>query len=273
MLTVVGFPAVAAAGAWYYEWSCTGRCAPHQLAISGREGPFASRADCEYARDHDGRADEFVSEGNLGGLEFCEEVPTPGGGGGVVVTGGGAPAPKVRMTALELGAAVGPGWSVTGADGMRSSGGATLGVELDAHSGRDGGGGAIQLGLYRTSLESPLMSADPHGFIVMPFSVGLVLSPRVAGGDTWSVRADLGGSVGGLFQLSCADCAGAVFDETVSFGYTLKAGADVYLSRDGGFSLDVLFPRWSVGAATPGDLLLESPTWMIRLALLTRPAR
>lgn len=271
-IVLLAGPTLAAAQYWYYEWSCTGRCAPGELVRKGREGPFPTEEACNWARDNDGRATEFVSEGNLGGLSSCFEIKPSGSGGGGVVVGEGAPPPnKVRMVALELGVLVGPAWAATGEDGMTRRGTGTIGLELDSHSGRDLGGGAIQLGLHATSLDAPLLGGERRTLMTVPFSVGIVLSPRLAGGRDWTVRGDLGASLGGLWLASCSGCAGAVFSETLIFGYTLKAGADIYTSRNGGFSVDVILPRWRAGAAGPGNLLLESPTWMLRLSMLVKP--
>jgi hypothetical protein len=262
---------VAEAGPWYYEWSCTGRCAPGRLTIEGREGPFASREECEWARDHDTRADEFVAEGNLGGLAFCEEIATTPAAGGVHVAPAPASQNKVRITALELGVAVGAGWAATGEDGMARSGDGTLGLELDSHTGRDVGGGSLQLGLYATRVEAPMLGSEPRTVFTLPFSVGLALTPKVYGKGARSVRLDLGASLGGMLLFGCSDCPGAVFDETLAFGYSFKAGVDVFTSKSSGVGIDVIVPRWRMGAAAPGNLLLESPTWMLRLSLIARP--
>ena len=96
VLAILLYPVAAAAGPWYYKWSCTGRCSGDRLAIEGREGPFASRDDCEWARDRDTRADEFVAEGNLGGLDFCYEDTTVSGGGGVAAPRRTRSAPAAR---------------------------------------------------------------------------------------------------------------------------------------------------------------------------------
>lgn len=265
---------VAQAGVWYYEWSCTGRCAPGQLAVSGREGPFLSRADCEYARDHDQRANEFVAEGNLGGLEFCEEDTSQPTGVYLGPAPGPAAAPtKARISALELGVALGASWRATGADGMTTTGPGTVGLEFDSHVGRDVGGGSMQLGLYGTWLENPLLGTDARSAMIIPMSIGLALTPRVYHRGDRSARLDLGASVGGFFLLGCSGCVGAVFDETLAFGYTLKAGLDYFVSKDTGFGVDVIFPSWQIGSAAPGNLLLESPTWMVRLSMIGRPAQ
>ena len=240
----------AQAGVWYYEWSCAGRCAPDRLTISGREGPFTTRADCEYARDHDLRADEFVAEGNLGGLEFCEEDHSPTTAAYVAPGGAGAAPTKTRISALELGVALGTSWR------------ATVGLEIDSHVGRDVGGGSMQLGLYGTWLENPLLGADARAAMIIPMSIGLALTPQVYRHGASSARLDLGASLGGFFLLGCSGCAGPVFDETLAFGYTLKAGLDYFVSKDTGFGVDVIVPRWQIGAAGAGNLLLESPAWM-----------
>jgi hypothetical protein len=46
---------------------------------------------------------------------------------------------------------------------------------------------------------------------------------------------------------------------------------DLYLSRDAGVSLDVILPRYRIGAAVPGNLELSSPKWMVRLSLIEKP--
>ncbi len=260
------------AGPWYYEWSCAGACAPGRLTIEGREGPFLSRADCDYARDHDLRADEFVGPGNLGGLNFCYEDTSVTTTPGTTVTVSPGPATRPpRRSEIEIGFALGPAWSAT-SETATTRGSMTVGIEADSHYGRDAGGATVQLGFFATRLEAPLLGAEPRSLFIVPLSIGLALTPKVAGGATWSVRPDLGASVGGFFQLGCSGCPGAVFDETLIFGYTLKAGVDVYLSRDSGVSLDLIMPRWQLGTATPGNLLLESPTWMLRLSAINRPA-
>ncbi|MCA9678012.1 MAG: hypothetical protein H6709_20680 [Kofleriaceae bacterium] len=275
VLAILLYPVAAAAGPWYYKWSCTGRCSGDRLAIEGREGPFASRDDCEWARDRDTRADEFVAEGNLGGLDFCYEDTTVSGGGGVAVAvgaaGPAAPPSKIRISEIEMGVSVGPSWAATGEGDMTTRGAATIGLDVDTHTGRDAFGGSLQVGLHGTWLEAPLLGADAHTLFLVPVSVGLALTPQVFGGAAHGVRADLGAAATGLFHFGCADCAGAAFDETLVFGYTLKAGVDVYLSADAGVSVDVVFPRWQMGAAAPGNLLLESPAWMVRVSLLNRP--
>lgn len=258
------------AGPWYYEWSCTGECAPGRLAIDGREGPFASRADCEYARDHDPRADEFVAPGNLGGLEFCEEdtsQPT----GSVTFVAATPPANKVRITAVEIGVALGGGWAATSEGGMVTRGPATIGFEIDSHTGRDVGGGAIQLGVYGAWVEAPMLGESARAVLLVPLSVGLALTPQVWSRGPRSARLDLGASLGGLLLLGCGDCGAPVFDETISFGYTLKAGVDVFLSKTSGVGVDVVFPRWQLGSASAGNLQLDSPTAMLRLSLINRP--
>lgn len=263
----------AHAGTWYYEWSCTGECAPGQLVIEGREGPFASREACEWARDHDSRADYFVAPGNLGGLASCEEDTSASAGAPTAgyVAAPAAPANRVRYSSIELGVALGTGWVTTGEDQIARAGAGTLGIEIDAHTGRDVGGGALQLGFYGTRLEAPMLGDDARTVLVMPLSVGLALTPKVYTHGARSVRLDLGASAGGMLLAGCGDCAGPVFDETITFGYTLKAGVDVFTSATSGIGLDVVFPRWALGAAAPGDLRLESPSWLLRLSMIARP--
>ncbi|HTJ44725.1 MAG TPA: hypothetical protein VL463_21615 [Kofleriaceae bacterium] len=268
---VVASSGTALAGSWYYDWSCAGRCAPGRLTIEGREGPFESREMCDWSRDRDTRADEFVAEGNLGGLTSCYESQ-PSAGATFVATGETAPAPKVRLSAIQVGLALGPGWQATGDGGAVTSGAGTVGIDLAMRTGRDFGGGVVQLGLHGTQLEAPMLGTDAKTSFVIPAFIGLVVSPRIAGGEARHVRAVLAASIGGFLELGCSGCAGPVFDDTLGFGYTLEAGLDVYTSRDSGFNVAAIFPRWEIGAAGPGNLLLEPPSWMVRLSLIGRPA-
>ena len=269
VMTTVG---TASAGEWYYTWSCAGRCSPGRLTIEGREGPFATREECEWTRDRDTRADEFVAEGNLGGLSSCEEVVREPGTGAVVLgPSSSSPPAKVRIASMEVGLALGPGWTTTAEGGDARSGAATLGLELESHTGRDVGGGALQLGLYGTRLEAAMLGAEPRTVLAVPLSVGIVLTPTVYHRGGTRVGLDLGASLGGLLLAGCGDCAGPVFDETITFGYTLRAGLDVFTSGRTGLGVDVVFPRWQLGSATAGNLELESPRWMIRVSMVGRP--
>lgn len=269
-LVLMASVGIAHAGSWYYEWSCTGRCSPGRLVIEGREGPFATEEECEWVRSRDPRNDEFVAEGNLGSTSFCEEVQAAAGTP-VYVAPSPAPPNKVRIVAVEVGVAVGTGWAATGEDGMTRNGAGTLGIEIDSHTGRDVGGGAVQLGLYGTRIEATMLGEEPRTVMSLPLSVGLALTPKVYGRGGKSVRLDLGASAGGMLLFGCDDCPGAVFDETIVFGYSLKAGIDVFTSPQTGIGVDVLFPRWQAGTASAGNLELESPTWMLRLSMIGRP--
>lgn len=262
-------PATALAGPWYYRWVCTGLCAsgPYQ-GFDGREGPFASYEDCDYARTRDGR-DRGPRPYTL---MFCEEVRSSSGAPPVVVApAASASESKVHLAAREFGIIAGPGWSARSDTGT-TTGAWTFGLEVDGHAGRDFGGASLQIGIQGTKLEAPLLGSEPQSWYAIPVAVGLVLSPQVyESGDT-RARLDLGASFGGFYELGCSTCPGQVFQDSIGYGYTLKAGVDLYLDRNAGVSLDVIIPRYSIGSADPGNLELTSPKWMVRASLIDKPA-
>jgi hypothetical protein len=261
-------PSDAVAGRWYYKWFCSGQCAsgPYQ-GFDGREGPWATYEECDYVRTRD-RRDRGPRPYTI---MFCEDAEGPSSPRpGPVYVPAAEATQKVRMSVIETGVAVGQGWSATSDTGT-TAGPFTLGLELDGHAGRDFGGGSMQLGLYATKLEAPLLGSEPRTWFVIPLAVGLVLTPQVYDSGESSVRLDLGASAGGFYGFGCSACAGAVFQEGIGFGYTLKAGLDFYFDGSSGVSLDVILPRYSIGAAVPGNLELSSPKWMVRLSLLEKP--
>lgn len=261
-----------APGPWYYNWECAGVC--ERSVDRGREGPFATYEECDQARGTDLRRHDhtlYLCERptSMGPIGWGGTLP-PGDVGAAQVTGTSRPA---RIASIEVGVAAGAGWAATGGDGVASPGPATLGLEIETHTGRDAVGGTLMMGIQTTWLESPMLGPDPRTLLVLPLFVGIAITPKVYSRGSWSIRPDVGASLGGFITLGCGDCPGAVFDETTAFGYTLKAGVDIYTSPSSGFSLEALFPRWSLGSASPGDLLLESPEFLVRLSLIARPAR
>ena len=267
-LLLLAVPTAAEAGPWYYRWICTGLCAPGPYqGTDGREGPFATYEDCDYARTRD-RRDTGPRPYTL---MFCEDAnpgarPSPG----VPSPAPQAASQPVRTSQMEMGLLVGPAWSARSDTGT-TTGAFTFGFELDQHTGRDVGGGTVELGLQATRLEAPLLGAKARTWFVMPFAVGLALTPQVWESGGTSVRLDLSAVAAGLFQFGCSGCAGSAFQETLAFGYAFKAGVDLYLDREGGVSLDVVLPRYTMGNAAPNDVELASPKWMLRLSLLTKP--
>jgi hypothetical protein len=269
-LALLFAPNAALAGRWYYKWICTGQCAsgPYQ-GFDGREGPWATYEECDYVRSRD-RRDRGPRPYTI---MFCEDEDGPGSSRGrpAYVPAAAATQQKVHLSVIETGLAAGQGWSAKSDTGT-TTGAFTVGIELDGHAGRDFGGGSMQLGFYGTKLEAPLLGSEPRSWFLIPLAIGLVITPQVYESGETSVRLDLGASAGGFYGFGCSDCAGPVFQEGIGFGYTLKAGLDLYLSRTGGVSLDVILPRYTLGAAVPGNLELSSPKWMVRLSLLEKPS-
>src|SRR5262245_36750264 len=68
-----GSETVTYTGGWSYTWSCTGECAPGNLAISGRSGVFATEDECNAARDVDPMKETVLASGNFGNVDFCRQ--------------------------------------------------------------------------------------------------------------------------------------------------------------------------------------------------------
>jgi hypothetical protein len=62
-----------AGGGWWYTRSCSGACAPHDLAVSDKAGPFANEEQCNAARSHDPHQQTILEPGNFGTLGNCYE--------------------------------------------------------------------------------------------------------------------------------------------------------------------------------------------------------
>jgi hypothetical protein len=253
LVAVVAVPRLAHA-AWWYTWSCSGQCAPGQLAITGVEGPFASQAECDSVRSRDGRADWFMASGNLGGLTFCEErdgAPTPGG------SSGGAPGPLPTQR-VGVGLVFGPGWGVR--DVATDSGkNLTAGLHFNWRiSGNPRFAISTLVGVELTLItpqDESFNGGDAMTPLIMPLAIGLAASP-----GTRKLRFDLA-AVGGMhFGLTCGvpdhSCGG--------FYGELSAGVAFYKpTAANGFGFDVVF----TGSQGSG---LTAPLLLFRFAVVRR---
>lgn len=273
-LLALWIPNVALADGWYIRWDCVGQCEGYGAGNSGVIGPFGNEADCEHERHNN----LVIPEDSLF-HHFCEYVGppppsytpapyspppyTPSGGGG-------GESGEVRMVAMDLAVLGGPGWTATDLGGAHAGAG-SAGFELDTHFGQDWGGAAVQLGMTGTRLRAPLLGSDARTWGIGIAAVGLVLNPRLFGlGEGRSLWLDAGASVGGFATLGCGDCEAPVFDDDFGWGYQFKVGFDVLFQDEAGLTFDVVLPRYATGSAAVGDLLLESPPWMIRVGTVVR---
>jgi hypothetical protein len=272
LIVVIGAPGVARAGAWYYTWQCSGGCAPGQLAISGVEGPFASYEQCDGARSGDSRRDYFLAEGNLGGLNLCEEAdapPSPSASGG-----GGTRAAVVAR--LMVAGVVGGGYRVEDATGIEASTGTTGGFEIDVQfGGHPIFGLEVGLGYQQSSVTAPHFGPDAHTIEFVPLTIGFASTPALFHGDAFEVRLDLGASLGDYFRIGCDDCDADMLQGDAILGI-FRGGIDTYFGRERSFGIGVagVYLTGSQGNlhddVSPSLIEIRPPTYLLRVTFLSR---
>src|SRR5262245_37569541 len=112
--------AVAHADGWYFEWVCSGACAPHHLDSRGVDGPFGSQSDCERARTQ--RRFESNQADMAGTASECYSSDSASGARPANPFAGARPAVLARAYLAALYAGT---WSVSRSDGSTGESGAT----------------------------------------------------------------------------------------------------------------------------------------------------
>lgn len=269
---VVAAPHVAQAGLWYYKWSCSGQCAPNQLAISGVSPGFATRDQCESVRWSDSRRQEFVAPGNLGGLTNCEEYDSPPSPDSSGSSGSTNPVPMQR---LSVGISSGKGWRIRDAT-RETQGEQTYGLDLNFVAGAHPWlgvemGGGIQL----SSVTHPHYGSAPHSLLYAPITLGLTSAPRLFQSRSLDVRLDLGADLGALFHVGCGDCEADGLS-TISLVGVLRAGFESYFGQNRGIGVFVgatlmLGKEGNMSdAVAPSAVEILPPTFLMRLAIAGR---
>lgn len=266
----LGAPGIARAEGWYLYWDCVGQCDGYGAGNMGHFGPYASEDDCDYAMHHS----LVIPDDSLFRYYCYYEAPeggsTSSNSGPVYVPGPSTEPEVVTLTSIEFSVLGGPGW--TARDDVGSTAGqGTVGFDFEARTGPRYFGGSLQLGVQGTRLDAPLFGDKREEWFVAPGGIGLVLSPRLFSVGEGSFWLDGGASLVGFLAFGCDDCAAPVFAKNWGAGYALRAGFDVMFSEDAGLSLELVLPRYHLGNAAPGDLLLTSPGWLVRLAVVGRP--
>ena len=274
VVVTVAAPKLARAGAWYYTWSCSGECAPNQLAIKGYEGPFATEDDCNSVRNGDSRRDTFVAPGNLGGLDFCRESEGPPS-----VDGGSSEAGPPTVTARFLLALVAkPSYRVEDPNGIEPTTGGTGGLDLGLHiGGHPTFGIETSLGLHYTEMTAAHYGAMAKPMMLVPYLIGFTSTPAIIRGST-EVRLDLGLDGGLLFLAGCDQCDADMLP-TIGFIGQLRAGIDTYFGaqKNGGIGLDAIFMFGQLGdphdATSPSAVAILPPTILFRVSFIARNNR
>jgi len=267
-------PRLARAGAWYYTWSCSGGCAPDQLAITGVEGPFGSADECENVRSHDARRDQFLAPGNLGNLDSCQEAdapPTPSS------SASSSSSPRAAVLArFGLSLVVGPPYRVEDLDGEQRSTGSTIGTELTfVFGGHPALGIELASGFHYSRVTAPYYGPNAKAMMFIPLLMGLTSSPALVHFQAAEVRLDLGLDGGFLFRVGCSECEREMLSD-VGLAWQLRGGVDVYMgeSRSTGFGFDALVQFGTLGDVhddlAPTPIAIETPSFLLRVSYLSR---
>jgi hypothetical protein len=275
VLVAIAWPRAAHAGAWYYTWSCSGECAPGQLAINGYEGPFASEDECNATRNGDSRRDTFVGPGNLGGLDFCRESDGPPSVGGT----GSVDARPTVLARWILALVAGPPYQVEDAQGYETATGGTGGLELGMHiGGHPGFGIETSIGLHYSEVTAPHYGPIAKPMMFVPYLIGFTSTPAIVRGRAAEVRLDLGLDAGILFRVGCSDCDAEMLP-ALGFIGALRTGLDFYFgpNKTSGIGVDAVFEIGGEGSVqdpvSPSVVAIHPPAFLVRVSFLARNNR
>ncbi len=219
-LVVVATSATAHA-AWYYRYSCSGACAPDQLAAVGVSPGFISAADCESARNADPRRYTNQQSGSLGGLSSCFESDAPPSADGGMGAGPKNPPP---FQFFAVGLIGGPGYKpVNELEGV-AAGGIDLAFTF---GGRPFFGLLLRTGIRGSHFDSDA-STKAHFGMFWPLMMGITLAP-----GTHRTRFEVGADGGLEISIGCKGCPGAALVGVVRGGLVHYFASPMDLSRRG----------------------------------------
>lgn len=281
LLVVVGSvlasaPALASEGAgtdaWYYKWSCTGRCAQAQVADTGYVGPFDTEVECNAKRNSDRRALVYTGPGIFSELGFCERLTAKRVRGQRPASS--KPREPIRGR-LKLAVAATPGWRFERPSGESTTSAASLGGEVGVRVGRRVAAFEIIWGAHRTTVDGSFGAGVDESLWVMPLMVGVDVTPySFARSDRFEVEADVAFDAGLVFPLGCLDDCAA--DLGSGYGVRARAGLSFYFGaqRRRGISVDLVVPYYSINevqATSDADKVeLGAPRFAIQIAYTWR---
>lgn len=272
-VAIVVASARAYAGAWYYKWSCSGQCAPNQLAISGVSAGYPTREMCEQDRWNDSRREEFLRPGNLGGLTSCDEYESPPAAHDNVGQSGSRRA--VPLQRFGLGISSGSGWRVREGTTL-AFGGSTLGIDMNFVGGPVPWIGIeTGIGLQFSSVKAPHYGPDPKTLTFVPITLGLTSSPALVRGKKLEARLDLGADLGAIILTSCAECEADGMSPLGLVGQ-FRGGLDFYFGQKKamGIALGATMMVGKLGNIedefVPSAIELVPPKYLLRVAFIGR---
>ena len=245
----------AAEAAWYYRYSCSGACAPDQLAAVGVSPGFASAADCDSARSSDPRRYTNQQSGSLGGLSLCFESATPPSADGGPTERRDPP----PFQGVAIGLIGGPGYKPAN----QQDGVAAAGLDLAfTVGGKPLFGLVFRSGLRGSHFDSDLTTKSHFG-LFWPVMLGITIAP-----GTRRTRFEFGGDGGFEVSAACKGCPGAALVGVVRGGLVHYFASPMDFKRRGdkagraGLSLEV------VKEYRTGDI--ESSMALFRIAFRMR---
>jgi hypothetical protein len=207
--------------AWYYTYSCSGACAPDQLAAVGTSPGFVTAADCESARSADPRRYTNQQSGSLGGLSSCFESDTPPSPDGSTGAGPRNPPP---FQFFAVGLIGGPGYQPANEEQGVAAGGIDLAFTF---GGRPFFGLVLRSGLRGTHFENDASTLSHFGMF-WPLMMGITLAP-----GTRRTRFEVGADGGFEVSIGCKGCPGAAMVGVVRGGLVHYFASPVDFKRRG----------------------------------------
>jgi hypothetical protein len=220
--------------AWYYTYSCSGACAPEQLAAVGVSPGFMTASECESARNADSRRYTNQQSGSLGGLSLCFESdtqPSPDAGG---ASGPRNPPPFQAFAAGVIG---GPGYKPVNENDGRVAAGLDLAFMF--------GGKPFFALVLRTGFRGSHFDSDAttltHLGMFWPLMVGITFAP-----GSYRTRFEFGADGGFEVSAACKGCPGGALVGVLRGGLVHYFASPVDFSKRGdrsgrmGLSLEVV---------------------------------
>jgi hypothetical protein len=237
--------------AWYYTWTCTGNCAPGELASTGTSQGYDTEGECDGARASDPVNQLIMQSGNLGSISYCHESDGP-------PDAAGAAHRHVPTQRKAFGLVGGPGWRLHDTDTMKTSTGAftTGGYARIVGGGRPVFGLALGLGAEVTRIQAAKAGPDAQVMLFAPATLGIIVAPRI----TENVRVEFGVDADVIFGLVCNACQSAM--GSVDF----HGGLEIYGHGERGIELEVVYH--DLGDSY--DNMMLPPPFEVRLSLAHR---
>jgi len=259
----------SAHASWYYQWSCSGSCAPHDLAIKGAYGPYASQSECEYAGSHSSAYQTWNEDSTSLFVAGCREY----------APGEAPPERQIDVSPMRLigfGGFFdgGPGWTALDPGRANAAGASTMGFDIELHGGNVWFGALYGFGLKLTEVHASYFRQETQPLVFWNVDVGILSTPPVFETGSLLVRPRLSGAFEVDGNTGCSICG----DDFPVLGLTARAsaGVEVFFGDDkvNGIALEVVLSFLSLGDVAdpyaPSPVQLNPPTFLLRIGYVGR---